>query len=282
MDDSSEFYIELKDQIVGGQLQLPGMPDIVQRIQRAINNPDLNTADVAKIIQTDIPLSGRIIQVANSPLYQGVSPVEHCQGAVTRLGMKAVRNLVTSFAVRGLYLNKNNATRKYFEALWKHAVKISAISFTLARITPGFDPERAMLAGLVHDIGELLILQYAESNKALLENKALLNKFIQRFKHKLGAIILKQWRFENDLILVALESENWYRDSEEKASYVDIVIISHLLEYHIQNRLPEGLNDLTELPAYNKFPIFKLGSHAHRELLLESQDEIAELQRLLR
>ena len=282
MDACSEFYVTLKDQIMGGQLKLPGLPDIALRVQRAINNPDYNSADIAKIIQTDIPLSGRIIQVANSPLYQGVSPVEHCQGAVTRLGMKVVRNLVTSFAVRRLYLNKNNVTRKYFEALWKHAVKISAISFTLARISPGFDPERAMLAGLVHDIGELLILQYAESNKVLLENKSLFNAFIQRFKHKLGAIILKQWRFENDLILAALESENWHRDESEKADYADVIMISHLLEYHIQNRLPVGLGDITELPAYKKFPIFRLGHHAHKELLLESQDEIAELQRLLR
>lgn len=281
-DQGQQIYIALKDQILGGKIKLPGLPDIAQRVQRAINNPDFNAADIAKIIQTDIPLSGRIIQVANSPLYQGVSPVEHCQAAITRLGMKVVRSLVTSFAVRRLYLTKSNVTRKKFEALWKHSVKISAISFTLARISPGFDPERAMLAGLVHDIGELLILQYAETNPELLNDQPLLNQFIKRYKHKLGAVILKQWRFENDLIDVALDSENWQRDPSEKADYADVVMVAHIQEYLIKNRLPKGVKDFTELPAYSKFPVFKLGRHAHKELLMESQDEIAELQRLLR
>lgn len=281
-DQSREIYVALKDQILSGKIKLPGLPDIAQRVQRAISNPDFNAADVAKIIQSDIPLSGRIIQIANSPLYQGVSPVEHCQAAITRLGMKVVRNLVTSFAVRRLYLTKHDITRKKSEALWKHSVKISAISFTLARISPGFDPERAMLAGLVHDIGELLILQYAESNPDIARNEALLTEVIKRFKHKLGAVILKLWRFEKDMIDVALDSENWYRDPTETADYADVVMVSHIQEYLIKNRLPKGVKDFSELPVYTKFPVFKLGPDAHKELLMESQDEIAELQRLLR
>ncbi len=279
---SRDIYIELKDQILGGKIKLPGMPAIAQRVQRALSNPNFNTADVAKIIQTDIPLSGRIIQVANSPLYQGVLPVEHCHAAITRLGMKVVRNLVTSFAVRRLYYSKRSSTRRQFEALWKHSVKISAISFTLARISPGFDPERAMLAGLVHDIGELLILQYAESTPVLLKNKTLLDEVVSKYKHKLGAVILKQWRFEKEMIDVALDSENWTRNPSEKADYADIVMAAHVQEYLIKNCLPEGIEEFSDLPVFAKFPIFKLGPDAHKELLMEAQDEIAELQRLLR
>jgi len=277
-----DLYLELKQQLLDGKLQLPGLPDIAERVQRAINKEDYNTADIAKIIQTDIPLSGRIIQVANSPLYKGVMPVEHCQAAVTRLGMKVTRSLVTSFAVRRLYTAKKAHTRKQMEALWKHSVKISAIAFTLARITPGFDPERAMLAGLVHGIGELLILQFAEGQKSLLDDKKLLKTFLETFKFKLGAVVLKQWRFEKDLINVVLNSEDWFRDADEKPDYADVIIVAHIQEKLINNRLPIGVKDFSQLPVYEKFPIFKLGTDAHKELLSESQDEIAELQRLLK
>ena len=277
-----DLYLELKKQLLDGDLQLPGLPDIAERVRRAINKEDFNTADIAKIIQTDIPLSGRIIQVANSPLYKGVMPVEHCQAAVTRLGMKVTRSLVTSFAVRRLYTAKSARTRKQMEALWKHSVKISAIGFTLARITPGFDPERAMLAGLVHGIGELLILQFSENQKALIEDKILLKSFLEKFKFKLGAVVLKQWRFEQDLIDVVLGSEDWNRNPQEKPDYADVIMVAHIQEKLISNRLPMGVREFSELPAYKKFPIFKLGDAAHRELLSESQDEIAELQRLLK
>lgn len=276
-----EYYLKLKQELLDEKLQLPGLPDIAQRVQRAINNADYNAADIAKIIQTDIPLSGRIIQVANSPLYQGVMPVEHCQAAVTRLGMKVIRSLVTAFAVRRLYTAKSSQSRKQMQDLWKHSVKICAIGFTLARITPGFDPERAMLAGLVHDIGELLILQFAQGQPELMQDTKALNDFVQTFKYKLGAVVLKQWRFDNDLVDVVLGSEDWMRDPHPKPDYADVIMVSHIQEKLINKRLPAGIKEFSELPVYKKFPIFKLGEDAHKELLSESQDEIAELQRLL-
>lgn len=275
-------YVILKRQLLNRELELPGMPDIAQRVQRAIKNPDYSTADIAKIVQTDIPLSGRIIQVANSPLYKGAMPVENCQAAVTRLGMKVMKNLVTSFALKRLYTAKTSLVRKKMDRLWKHSVKVGAIAFTLARITPGFDPERAMLAGLVHDIGELLILQFSEKQAPLKENPELLQHFIRTFKYKLGAVILKQWRFEKDIIDVSLNSEDWQRNPSEKPDYADVILVAHVQERLLSKTLPKGVEAFSELPVYKKFPVFTLGADAHRELLSESQDEIAELQRLLR
>ncbi len=277
-----DFYLILKQQLLDRELELPGMPDIAQRVQRAINNPDYSAADISKIIQTDLPLSVRIIHVANSPLYKGGMPVENCQVAVTRLGMNVIRNLVTSFSVKRLYTAKTASTRQAMEILWKHSVKIGAIGFTLARITPGFDPERAMLAGLVHDIGELLILQFSEKQPGLKEDPELLRFFIQTFKYKLGAVVLKQWRFEKDIVEVALSSEKWWRAPYSKPDYTDVILVAHIQEMLISKSLPKGVQHFSDLPVYNKFPIFKLGSDAHKELLSESQDEIAELQRLLR
>lgn len=280
-DNSKQIFESIKRELLEGKIKLPGLPDIARRVQLAINNKDYGASEIAKIIQTDIPLSGRIIQVANSPLYKGVTPVENSQSAVTRLGMKVVKNLVTSFSVRRLYSGKSSLARSKVERLWKHSVKIGAISFTLARVTPGFDPERAMLAGLVHGIGELLILNYAEKNTNLLKDEALYKDVIKRYQHKLGAVILKQWRFDQALIQVALSSEDWFRDPSVKPDYADVILVSHLEELRIRNKMPEGVIDHANLPVYRKFPVFKLGDSAHKELLMEAQDEIGELQRLL-
>lgn len=282
INDSKLFFDDLKQRLIDGSLKIPGLPDIARRVQRAISHEDYNVSDVARIIQTDIPLSGRIIQIANSPLYKGVIPVDTCQAAVNRLGMKVVRNLVTSFAVRRLYSLKDSRVRKQIEKLWKHSVKIGAISFTLARVTPGFDPERAMLAGLTHDIGELVILQYAELNQALLADEVVLHDFIQQYKCKLGGVILKHWRFEEEMIRAALDSENWMRDPGEAPDIADVVMSSHVMEMVLADQLPSGVVSFAELPVYPKFPVFRLGEFAHRELMMESQEEIAELQKLLR
>lgn len=280
-DESKEIFESLKQELLGDKVKLPGLPDIARRVQVGVNNPDFNAADIAKIIQTDIPLSGRLIQVANSPLYQGVMPVENCQAAITRLGMKVVKNLVTSFSVRRLYSSKSANARKKVETLWKHSVKIGAIAFTLARVTPGFDPERAMLAGLVHGIGELLILNYAEKNIDFLKNETLYKDVVKRYQHKVGAVILKHWRFDQALIQVALSSEDWLRNPSVKPDYADVILVSHIEELLIRNKNPPSIKDPRVLPVYEKFPVFKLGESAHKELLMEAQDEIGELQRLL-
>ncbi len=280
--DSKTIFANLKKQLLSGDLTLPGLPDIAQRVQRAISNEDYNISDVARIIQTDIPLSGRIIQVANSPLYKGVVPVESCHAAVVRLGMKVVRSLVTSFAVRRLYTSKNSKSRKHMEQLWKHSVKIGAISFTLARVTPGFDPERAMLAGLTHDIGELIILQYTELNPNLLTNELAVQEVVKTYKTRLSGVILKHWRFDEEFIKAALGAEDWLRNPSDTADLADVVMAAHIMEMTLVNQLPEGVDAFNDLPVYLKFPVFKLGEFAHRELMMESQDEISELQKLLR
>ena len=281
-NDPKLIFSDLKEKLIDGSLKIPGLPDIAHRVQRAISHDDYNVSDVARIIQTDIPLSGRIIQIANSPLYKGVVPVDTCQAAVNRLGMKVVRNLVTSFAVRRLYSLKDSHVRKQIEKLWKHSVKIGAISFTLARVTPGFDPEHAMLAGLTHDIGELVILQYVELNQDLLKDENLLREFIQRYKSKLSGVILKHWRFEEEIIRAALDAENWMRDPADSPDIADVVMSSHIMEMVLVDELPQGVSSFKELPVYRKFPVFKLGEFAHRELMMESQEEISELQKLLR
>jgi len=280
-DESREIFASIKQELLSDKIKLPGLPDIARRVQVGVNNPDFSAADIAKIVQTDIPLSGRVIQVANSPLYKGVTPVENCQSAITRLGMKVVKNLVTSFSVRRLYSGKSANARKKVEQLWKHSVKIGAISFTLARVTPGFDPERAMLAGLVHGIGELLILNFAERHTDFLQNEKLYKDVVARYQHKLGAVILKHWRFDQSLIQVALSSEDWLRNPSSKPDYADVVLVSHLEELLITNKVPRSVANPRKLPVYAKFPVFKLGKSAHKELLMEAQDEIGELQRLL-
>jgi len=71
------------------------------------------------------------------------------------------------------------------------------------------------------------------------------------------------------------------RDPSVKPDYADVVMISHIEERIIRKDLLPVLIDYKNLPVYHKFPVFKLGDSAHKELLLEAQDEIAELQRLL-
>ncbi|MGD8589184.1 MAG: HDOD domain-containing protein, partial [Chromatiales bacterium] len=143
-----------------GRLILPSLPDIAIRVGREMNEENTNARKLAYIIQTDPVITAKLIRTANSPLYAGVSPVDSCTGAVIRLGASTTHNLVLTFALRELFVTQSPILKTYMQQLWKHSVKVSAICYVLAKVVGGFNPERALLAGLLHDIGVVAILNY--------------------------------------------------------------------------------------------------------------------------
>ena len=270
---------QITTNIKEGRQELPGLPDIAMRVREAIKRED-DIGKVSKIIQSDIPLMARIIQIANSPLYRGVVPVEDCQKAISRLGIDVTKNLVTSFAVRRAFTGKGARTRRYIEELWKHSVQVAAIAFILARITPQLHPDHAMLAALVHDVGVLPLMQYFEEHPDLLDDEATTKEIISKLRIELGVMVLRHWRFDYDLIEVVGAAEDWLRDIDDTPDYGDVVLISQL---HAAFGKPESTSmpSLDQVPAVAKFPVFKLGPDASMELLTEAQDEMKDLQKLL-
>jgi len=270
---------EITAAIDSGQLEIPGLPDIAMRVKKAIDEQDLDTASIAKIIQSDIPLAGRLIQIANSPLYRGVKPAQNCNAAVLRLGLNVTKNLVTSFTLRRLFTRKNSNIRKHTEYIWNHSVKVAAIGFVLARITLGYDPDSVMLAGILHDTGSLIFLAYAEKHPELLENDDNFKQLNAQLRGPLGSIILTNWEFDDTFVTVAKEVEQWSRDSGSKPDLCDIVLIAKLHALLSEKKKPAI--SLNNIPAFNKFPVFSLGPSSSIELLEEAADEIAEIKHML-
>ncbi len=278
--DIEQLRTEILHDVATGRKVLPGLPDIAVRVQCVVNNENCTIAELAKIIQSDLPLAGRIVQIANSPLYRGLIPVENSHAAISRLGLNVTRNLVTSFALRRVFLTKSSLARKSIEDLWKHSVKVAAVAFTLARISPSLNPDQAMLAGLLHDIGLLLLLSFADDKPELIADH---QEGIRALCIELGCILLRQWRFDPAFENVVKNAENWTRqgsDGDEIPDYADVVIVAHWHAAFGDNK-SNDLPKLDELSVIKKFPVFSLGPSASIELLKEAQDEIHELQVLL-
>jgi len=278
--DASRVAKEIEIQIKSGHQQLPGLPDIALRVRNAIGKEDADVQTISKLVQSDIPLTARLIQIANSPLYRGVTPVEDCLKAITRLGLDVTKNLVTSFALRRAFTAKSAKTRKRVEHVWKHSVQVAAIAFILGRITPRLNPDHGMLAALIHDVGVLPLYAYAESHKELLNDSEELDRLEKELRVTLGKLVLSHWRFDQEFIEIVEAAEDWLRDPRPEADYGDVVLISQV---HAAFGKPEGeqMPPLDQIPAHKKFPVFKLGPAASMELLAEAQDEMKELQKLL-
>jgi len=261
-----------------GRLQLPSLPDLAFKVRTAVNDPRRSIADIARLIQFDPALAARLIQIANSPLYRGTKKFDNCHSAITRMGIPSARNLVVSFTLRNVFQAGTPALRERLQRIWQHSCRVAAISSVLARLTPGLDPDRALLAGLVHDIGILPLLHYLETMQMPLE-PARLDSMIGRLRGALGTFVLKTWQFEDDIAGIPAQAEAWDRSGAEAIDYVDIVQVAH-----VHSQFGQGGYSgppLTELKAFQKLSISRLGPGFSIELLSQSQQEINEVLSIL-
>lgn len=278
--DTNRLYFGCYREFKRGKLTLPTIPEISLKIRRAMSNSKANNHKIARVVQMDPVITARLIQVSNSPLYRGRRNIESCPEALTRLGLKAARDLVISFSLRSVFKARSGAIGKRMNDLWAHSSYVAAICAVLAHKTPGFDPDRAMLAGLVHDIGVVPILAYADRHPELAVQDDDLEQTIQLLRGEIGATIIRKWDFPTDFEDVVLDADNWHRDKQAKPDYTDLVIVSQLHSFVGKigiHKYPR----MDELPAYQKVVSGDLDVDLSMNILDIAKDEIGQIQQML-
>ncbi len=273
-------YKQLLKDLMNNRLQLPSVPDVAIKIRQSLADENSNFRHIASIIASDPAITTKIIKTANSTLYRSIQKIDDCQMAVTRLGINVTSQLVISFSMKELFKTKNKALKKKMMAIWNHSREVAALSFVLAKITPGFNPEHALLAGLLHDIGAIPIITYTDKHPELFENETAFDALIKQLKGEVGAAILAKWNFSPDLILTARESENWFRQPGEKPEYCDIIIVAqlHAMVGHVNS---DNAPKLDEVPAFTKLALGQLTPELSIKVLEQAKEKVEETINLL-
>ena len=232
------------------KLILPTLPEVAIRVRDTLEDENAGLPEVAKVINTDVALAARLIQIANSPLLRGNMQIDTVENAVSRMGANMVRNLVTSIAMEQMFQATTDVTDKRLRQLWEHSTEVAAISHALTAQFTKLQPDLALLAGLVHDIGALPVITRAEEHPELLNNESLLDEIIQKTHGKIGQAILKKWNFPQAVIDVAAEHENLPRKSAS-LDLVDIIMVANLQSY-VGSKHPLTKQDWSKCPAFAK------------------------------
>ncbi|MBL3601000.1 MAG: HDOD domain-containing protein [gamma proteobacterium endosymbiont of Lamellibrachia anaximandri] len=262
------------------RLILPSLPDVAIKVGRAIEDEDTDAEHLAKIIQTDPVITTKLIRAANSALYAGLSPSASCTAAIIRLGNTTTHKLVLTFALRELFKAHSRVLQDQMRKLWKHSTQVAGICFVLAKLSRRFNPEHALLAGLLHDIGEVAILSYAENFPEIANNELQLEQVMKDMRGVIGCHILTAWGFLEDLVVVTREAEEWTREHTDEADYTDLVIVAQLHSY-IGTPEMKTLPTLDKVPAFQKLDIGDLTPELSIQILENAADQIAGAQALL-
>ncbi len=177
------------------------LPQIIAQIVDVANNPRAAAADLSVAIESDPSMTARVLRFANSASHGLRTKVESLQQAVSYLGFKEVRNLAVTAAVCDLF-KKDLVVGPYKRhRLWAHLIAVAVTARVIARHHKISNPDEIFLAGLLHDLGILILDQHMHETfvammKAFPEGKPLYE--VEReafgFDHMtVGAAIAEKW-----------------------------------------------------------------------------------------
>jgi HD-like signal output (HDOD) protein len=178
----------LKERILKTMHDLPPMPQVAQKAREVISNPASSFKDLAKVIETDQAIVTRILKIANSPFYGFSGKVSSVQHASVVLGAKTLMEVLTlacSSEILGQTLSGYDLDAG---ELWKHSLAVASASQIIARRVNRSLEQDAFSAGLIHDVGKIILDPFILERKAAF--KAFVDEgretFLNAEKHILG------------------------------------------------------------------------------------------------
>lgn len=272
VDYGFEFVASLCAELDGNTLDLPAFPDVAIRVRQALADPEISADQIARIVGSDAVFSARLLRVANSALLNtSGAQITDLRFAIMRLGFKMAYNIAVSIAVEQVMTgSKVKKLQPYFEKLWHHSVQTAAYSYVIAGKLTRINPDEAMLAGLLHDIGKYYILTKSEHFPQLFEQPEALDAILQDWHTAVGRSILEAWNFSEDTAMAADEHESLDRRHVGGADLTDVVLVANLFSRNEQtDKLPEI--DWGAIPALKRL---KLTPETAVTVVLDSRAEM--------
>lgn len=232
------------------QLVLPSLPEVALQIRDTAEDPDATVGDLTAIIAQDGALSARIIRVVNSPLLRAPLEVRNLSMAISRLGMNYTSNLAVGLAMEQMFQATTDMVDKRLRQLWRLTGQVSAMSSVIAGKSGIASADEAVLAALVHRLGALPILTFAEERDDLIQDNITLGQVIDQLHGGLGGLILDRWDFPSNLCQVPREYRKFERTPSE-ADLTDVITVANLIVLR-DSQSGWGRKDWQEVTAFKR------------------------------
>jgi putative nucleotidyltransferase with HDIG domain len=144
------------EQLAAGVEDLPSLPAVVMELLSSVEQEDIDISVLAKKVSYDQALTAKTLRLANSSSYGLQVKVTTIQQAITFLGFQTTRNLITAAAITGCFPS-GRCPGFHDKAFWRHSIATAACARALAR-RMRFNQDIAFTAGLLHDIGRLVLV----------------------------------------------------------------------------------------------------------------------------
>lgn len=240
----------LAEELAGGGPRLESPPRLALRLRSIISGAMLEPRAMARLVSHDPVLTLKLMADANAAAEADEGPVESCTAAIERLGARKARESVDRYALRETFETRSRWPAQRMVEFWRHSHEVGSTCFVLARIGKVLGPEKALVAGLLHDIGVVPVLMRMRDFPALANDPHEADATIERLKARAGEMMLRRWGFSDAFVDVARDAEKWIRErDDDEADYADVVIVAQ-----VHGML--GLKGHQDVPALSRLPSF--------------------------
>lgn len=235
-NDQFRFVSLLALELDNGDISLPSLPDVVLKIRELLEDENCDFERLGSAISMDPVLVSRLFVFANSAFYNRANvEIATLDGAIGRLGIEVVRNTAMSLAMKQLYTaEKHSHASKYLRAVWARGMKLSCMSFAIAKRLPQLNDQTAFLCGLMHEVGKLYIITKAEEFPEFLGDKESFDTVSEAWNSQISKSIIESWGFPAEVAQSADPQTYLDHDADSPVCYVDAVYVARYLVDHGQ------------------------------------------------
>ena len=269
---------DVAQDLSGDKVSFPTFLDITFQVRTALKNPNLTVDQLAQLVGAEPLMSAKIISMSNSvAMNPGGRAVADVKTAINRVGMEAVRTVSFAVAMEQLLKSKNMQNfGDLSKRLWEHTVHVAALCRVLARKFSRTNPDEAMFAGLVHDIGVFYLLSRAANFPELSADKVELHSLLEQWHDNIGHALLAALG-QPEAVLKAVQEHETERALSEIRTLPDVLFIANKMANTVCAwRDPEFGTPVDTLALTALFDAETL-----QGLLEESDEEVASLKSAL-
>lgn len=275
------------EELVSNIVRLVSFPDVALRIHEMLSDEESGSTHIAAVIETDPALSAGLLRIANSARYGSGGTIGTIARAVTVVGLQEVRYLAFGICANTAFKGLPNELMTV-EDFWKHSLFCASASQSLGRRSPVHTDDSLFTAGLLHDIGHLVMFNQCPdlSREALQlsleENDGLLPYLSERkvlgFDHMaVGAELARQWR----LPICLQKCMEFHHEPFNSDEATDAVTVVHLAN-SIAVLAELDSSSLSDAPSMDPraFDQLRLRPNIIPEIVAETQESVTDLLRI--
>ena len=216
--------------------EVPTLPTVMHRLLRVLDDPGSSAGEVEYIASHDPALSSKLLGVANSAYYGSLTKITTVDRAVVTLGFAEVRNILLGLSLTGIFKPASFPDREEAEQLWLHSLAVAEAARLLAQATGAMAEGPAFTAGLLHDIGKVVMgvffpdavssLKLAMAEKKISFREA--ERQMEMDHQSVGRLVAQQWELP-PLLVAVIGDHHDARPSGEHARAVCLISLADYL-----------------------------------------------------